>query len=313
MNYRTDEAELYFPSVTDHELVIESTRVHIYVGSDSKKTDYPSGKIGDDERLRYAPHTHTYAEIFASEDSCVSFVVDGGALTLKPGEVLVVPPGCRHMISPSELNTGNGAFFGFSITHPSKKQHGSVYKICKPYLSDVRPMLFHNCEDLLPALRSIRYSRAEDEAAIIVMKAIILLDELYRRGVGAASCKEKETVGKGSAEYNRYVVLDDIVSGCYFQPIRPEDVAARLYLSRRQFDRVVMQRYGKSFGSVISEKRLELAVRYLSTTSLSIDEITARIGISSKASFTRLFKEHYGVTPNFYRRTMVNSRDNKIK
>jgi two-component system response regulator YesN len=62
-----------------------------------------------------------------------------------------------------------------------------------------------------------------------------------------------------------------------------------------------MRRYGKSFSSVINERRLELSLKYLLTTNLSVDEIVHKIGAVSKPSFCRMFKEKHGVTPSEYR------------
>ena len=59
---------------------------------------------------------------------------------------------------------------------------------------------------------------------------------------------------------------------------------------------------GKTYKSLLQEKRLEIAENLLLQTEMSIDEIIKRTGYENASFFRRIFKEKYGVTPLNYRK-----------
>ena len=59
---------------------------------------------------------------------------------------------------------------------------------------------------------------------------------------------------------------------------------------------------GKTYKSLLQEKRLEIAENLLLKTEMSIDEIIKRTGYENASFFRRIFKEKYGVTPLNYRK-----------
>ena len=59
---------------------------------------------------------------------------------------------------------------------------------------------------------------------------------------------------------------------------------------------------GKTYKSLLQEKRLGVAENLLLKTDMSIDEIIKRTGYENASFFRRIFKEKYGVTPLNYRK-----------
>lgn len=61
---------------------------------------------------------------------------------------------------------------------------------------------------------------------------------------------------------------------------------------------------GRSLPEFLRRRRLEKAVRLLELPELSIGEIAQRLRFSSVQTFSRIFKERYGVTPKQYETTI---------
>ena len=59
---------------------------------------------------------------------------------------------------------------------------------------------------------------------------------------------------------------------------------------------------GKTYKTLLQEKRLEVAENFLLKTEMSIDEIIKKTGYENASFFRRIFKEKYGVTPMNYRK-----------
>ena len=58
---------------------------------------------------------------------------------------------------------------------------------------------------------------------------------------------------------------------------------------------------GETITKFITTRRLSAAADLLAMTTLSIQEISDRVGISSSTYFAKLFREHYGISPSRYR------------
>jgi len=61
---------------------------------------------------------------------------------------------------------------------------------------------------------------------------------------------------------------------------------------------------GARFSAIVVHRRLQLAVKELAATDLSMLEISKKIGYSNQSHFTRAFKCHFGITPLAYRHTL---------
>lgn len=59
--------------------------------------------------------------------------------------------------------------------------------------------------------------------------------------------------------------------------------------------------YGQSIHAYLQQLRLEKAQQLLSTTNMSVTEITYDIGYSQVTHFTTLFKKEFGLTPTEWR------------
>ena len=79
------------------------------------------------------------------------------------------------------------------------------------------------------------------------------------------------------------------------------DLAARLYLSRSHFDRVIVAASGESPGRFRRRVLLERAAFRLLTTRVGVLDIAVEAGYSSHEAFTRAFFRAYGAAPSAWR------------
>ena len=69
-------------------------------------------------------------------------------------------------------------------------------------------------------------------------------------------------------------------------------------------NRVFKREMGESLRSYIINYRIRAAKELLSSSDLSISEVAYRSGFSSSSYFVKMFREHVGVTPREYKRSM---------
>ena len=70
-----------------------------------------------------------------------------------------------------------------------------------------------------------------------------------------------------------------------------------IYLSR-----YFKEQTGVNFSEYLFKKRMELAGYYLSRTTLSITEISEKVGYSNDKNFSKAFKKYFSIPPSQYRR-----------
>lgn len=81
-----------------------------------------------------------------------------------------------------------------------------------------------------------------------------------------------------------------------------ETLAARVFLSSRQFSRAFKVRFQTTPAAFVEETRLAEASRRLSSQRVTVDIVAHSVGYPTTDTFRRAFERRYGVTPTDFRR-----------
>ncbi|MDL2206063.1 AraC family transcriptional regulator [Eubacteriales bacterium OttesenSCG-928-N13] len=92
------------------------------------------------------------------------------------------------------------------------------------------------------------------------------------------------------------------MEGNYTLPIRIEDVAKFVGLSRSQLFRVFQRAAGVSPKAALSEIRMNRAKMLLREPDLTLEQVASSVGVAGAARLGVLFREAYGITAGRYRR-----------
>jgi AraC family transcriptional regulator len=95
--------------------------------------------------------------------------------------------------------------------------------------------------------------------------------------------------------------VDTLASSLDDHEARGEDLAARAYLSRFHFDRVVAATAGETPARFRRRVLLERSAYRLLTSERGVLDIAVEAGYSSNEAFTRAFRRAYGVGPSRWR------------
>lgn len=87
-------------------------------------------------------------------------------------------------------------------------------------------------------------------------------------------------------------------------PISTCDLSAALSLTPNYLSSQFKKETGQTITEYIAGQRIKLALRYLNTTTLTISEISYRIGIGDPGYFSRIFKKQIGMSPLQYQKMM---------
>ena len=97
------------------------------------------------------------------------------------------------------------------------------------------------------------------------------------------------------------ISVADYVRRHIFEPIKTEDVANALYVSRGFLSTKFKQETGTSLAYFIQNEKIEEAKRLLTRTDQPLLAISTYLGFSSQSHFNTVFKKRVGMTPKEYR------------
>ena len=83
----------------------------------------------------------------------------------------------------------------------------------------------------------------------------------------------------------------------YNQTLTLEELSKVASFSKYHFHRIFKSITGETIGEYIRRVRLQNSTHKLSTSKLNITQIALDIGYETNASFSKAFKERFGITP----------------
>lgn len=90
----------------------------------------------------------------------------------------------------------------------------------------------------------------------------------------------------------------------FAEPVPLRAVAQRVGIHPVHLARTFRRVYQTTFGGYVRQVRIDFARRELAASSGSLSEIAAAAGFCDQSHFTRLFKQHTGLTPAEYRTSL---------
>lgn len=146
---------------------------------------------------------------------------------------------------------------------------------------------------------------------IMVRGLILELGALYLRFFSGG---EPEGKGKNNPLRGYNEILHGVfeyIENNYEFPISSDEVAEIANISKNYFNKFFKRMTNVSFNKYVNDIRLEKASVMLMITSDTVTRIAFNAGFNSVRTFTRLFKEKYGVTPGIYRRAKDSSKEDR--
>jgi AraC-like DNA-binding protein len=244
-------------------------------------------------------------------------------LTLKAGDVVVIPRGVPHRVTTAGLEQVAGitetSGDAFTTTRSENGEQPVIDLFCGHYTfgSGAGAILFQS----LPEPLHVSFGQSPESDEVLRMLSVLMRGEAAREGAGTAAILSAlctallammlRTARGVATETSLWTAVADDQIGRVISRIveNPGDewpierLSRDAAMSRATFIRRFGRSTGMTIGNFLARIRLMTASELLLTTDSTISAVAAQVGYRSESAFGRAFRGATGVTPARFRRT----------
>ena len=246
-------------------------------------------------------HLHSKHEFqYILSGSLAACINNDQIIHVKSNSVLLIPPNILHSnvdeqgqrliltVAMQQLHTGTaGAPFS---------EYGYY---CELFGAFREPIIFQDtimtyCIQQLIGLPDLPQNMHKRKS-LLTMLFIRLAEGVQQHGHTEA---ERYKLQPGTQYNQQYFLIEQYINTHYNKKTSVEEIAEFLHISRRQADRIVDQIFGKTYATLILERRMSIAQTLLQKTDMTCTQIAEKVGYTSYTGFYVAFKQHFGMPPD---------------
>ncbi|HEV8515429.1 MAG TPA: AraC family transcriptional regulator [Cyclobacteriaceae bacterium] len=203
---------------------------------------------------------------------------------------------------PNEAETFNihiGEKIGKEIWHDVT--HSNNYLLDYPFEISTSPELHNRIHwrnnDFNSIISKIAVVDSEVKEQELLGELIFLLLDEKRKSIKKSKNLQATKSATREEIARRLHLATDLIYTHFDKDLSLDDLSRVSCLSKFHFIRLFKEYFNESPYQFITRLRLEKAVSYLNSSRYTVKEISEKVGIANSSSFSRLFKNHFGVYP----------------
>lgn len=254
--------------------------------------------------IAFPEHSHDYVEMVYMCAGQTRHTVNGTAITLRKGELLMLGQNAQQAIDPAgETDVAvnfivRPAFFSGTLPFLGEEETPLRRFVvsCLTGETEAGYLLFH-VADILPIqnlIENLLYTLMEEtpnKRGILQMTMGLLFTQLMNH---------TEALQFETQEQNALISVLRYLEEHYRDGSLTE-IAEQLHYELPSLSRLIRQKTGKNYTELLQEKRLSQAAWLLRNTDKNVDEIANAVGYENLSYFHRLFATRFGLSPRRYR------------
>lgn len=253
----------------------------------------------------FTNHMHSYYELHYVTGGHGMLITSAGKSPLKRGCLYLLPPRSDHEQLTDSQNHLEEYHLAFEVAAGSPEDVIWKQLLSNGYFGTGWEGIEACFDAIAQESALLKYGYQE-----MIRQNILSIFILVMRAMEDGTSHLKPVTKSG----DQRVMLADEAFLFDYRTLTLAALSQKLQLSQRQTQRFIRERYGISFSMLKTRSRLSHAAMLLSTTKLSLEEISFQIGYKEYAHFCKSFKAFYGKTPSLYRASqqVKNAEDHGI-
>ncbi|HEY9196044.1 MAG TPA: helix-turn-helix transcriptional regulator [Mucilaginibacter sp.] len=260
----------------------------------------------DSHKNLFASHGHSFYHLVLFTQGSGTHTIDFKTFEVKPGQIYFMIPGQVHSWGFDGFTDGYIINFSESFIQSFILQPGYVdsFSFFKGDLENSVINLpddgFTLAKNLLEQIVTETTKPAAwggDMVRLLMLQLFIHVNRLNNR-----------LQPEGKLSYNQILLKNylNLIEQHYADIKLPKDYAELLYITPNHLNAVCKDLLNQSAGELIRNRTLLEGKRLLINAGLSISEISLKLNFSDNSYFTKFFKKATGLTPEEFRRQILN-------
>lgn len=247
-------------------------------------------------------HEHAWYEFHCVKKGCLEVKTDEKTYYIKANESLFIPPRSYHIttvgddtqyislgfeLACNKKNTSEQLFQSMTAVFAT----GSCIKLTKSR------KLTEICLELLCYANEGGSPNRCRFHNILTTFLFQLYDRLQITNI--TEQLPQQFPSETSPDLRNYLL--DYLTSNKIDNITLKELSEKIYLNKKQINRIVKKRYNMTFKQKQIRFRIENAKKQLLETNLSVDQIAYLVGYTNLTSFYKAFRKIVGITPKAFR------------
>lgn len=244
-------------------------------------------------------HIHaTYEFQYVSAGTLQELINEEHALKISSGMALLIPPNILHRNTVADCTRH---VFTITLQQIHTKETSEEYSEFQYYCGLLgradQPTIVNSPEVSYCMNRTISLSNTPDNIHKQQSYLALMFIKMAEYVQNTVKNELPRYIPSSSLFDQRYFVIEHYVNTKYTQKTSVSDIAELLHVSKRQADRIVLQIFGKTYATLVLERRMSIALTMLQKTDISCNEIAEKTGYGSYTGFFLAFRHYYGQSP----------------
>ena len=258
-------------------------------------------------------HTHDYFEFYFFMEGNVSMSIEKKNYHLRPGDMILIPPGVRHHAFNMEKNVPYQRFV-FWISQDYCKRLLEVspdYVYLMKHAQQTRRYLYHYDTIAFNAVQAKIFRLIEEIHAdrfgktakieLCVNDLMLHMNRTVYEMIHPATRKESNALYDNIIQYIEAHLDDDLTL---------DELSKAFFVSKYHIAHIFKENFGISIHQYITKKRLSMC-RDAILSNGNITKVYQMFGFKDYTSFFRAFKKEYGLSPKEYKEFHTHSPSQK--
>ena len=254
----------------------------------------------------YPMHWHSCMEIIEGVHSYYNCETGDGAFTVSPGDILLIPGGVVHNLTPGPRCNGWVYLFETQWMEqiPSFQNLSPIPAHPLLISQQGNPLLYMDISGWLSRMRNDYFSENEARELVFNASVLRLMEQLALHG-SDTGMRAKERLDKRHIHEAMFQQVIDYIDQNFSKDLTLDDISRQFNLSNAYFSRLFSKYVQEPFSDYLTHRRLREAESLLADPALSITDVALRCGYGSLSSFSRVFLAQKNCTPSQFRRNCV--------